>query len=186
MSAAGFEPGSFRSQAEFGMPVWFWSELLGVGELYYELGVQVVELCVATSHLNGGLLPLQDALRRLNARGARKNNPIAEDDIVRAVRKLRVLGAGVEVVQLGRAQYITAIPGELTMDHTTLLQFAERDSNEPSSRGRITIPGVCADLGWTEERARRGVEQMLRAGVAWRDDVDNSYWFPAVFQNALS
>ena len=56
----------------------FWSELLGVGDLYYELGVQVVELCVATSHLNGGMLPMADALKRLNGRRARKNNPIAE------------------------------------------------------------------------------------------------------------
>ena len=56
----------------------FWSELLGVGDLYYELGVQVVELCVATAHLNGGMLPMADAIKRLNGRRARKNNPIAE------------------------------------------------------------------------------------------------------------
>ena len=32
----------------------FWSELLGVGDFYYELGVQIIEVCMATSHRNGG------------------------------------------------------------------------------------------------------------------------------------
>ena len=32
----------------------FWSEVLGVGDFYYELGVQIVEVCMATNHKNGG------------------------------------------------------------------------------------------------------------------------------------
>ncbi len=32
----------------------FWAEMLGVGDFYYELGVQIVEVCLATSHRNGG------------------------------------------------------------------------------------------------------------------------------------
>jgi hypothetical protein len=31
----------------------------------------------------------------------------------------------VEVVRFGAAQFIVAVPGELTMDHTTLLQHAQ-------------------------------------------------------------
>lgn len=34
----------------------FWSEMLGVGDFYYELGVQIVEVCMATSKKNGGEL----------------------------------------------------------------------------------------------------------------------------------
>ena len=34
----------------------FWAEMLGVGDFYYELGVQVIEVCLATSHRNGGML----------------------------------------------------------------------------------------------------------------------------------
>lgn len=45
------------------------------------------------------------------------------DDIVRAVKKLKVLGSGMEVVATGSAQFIYSIPGELSMDHTTLLQL---------------------------------------------------------------
>ena len=32
----------------------FWSEMLGVGNFYYELGVQVIEVCMAANHRNGG------------------------------------------------------------------------------------------------------------------------------------
>ena len=32
----------------------FWAEMLGVGDFYYELGVQIIEVCLATSHRNGG------------------------------------------------------------------------------------------------------------------------------------
>lgn len=32
----------------------FWSEMLGVGDFYYELGVQIIEVCLALKHRNGG------------------------------------------------------------------------------------------------------------------------------------
>ena len=47
---------------------------------------------------------------------------IFSDDVVRAVKKLKLLGSGLEVVATGSSQFIYAIPGELSMDHTTLLQ----------------------------------------------------------------
>lgn len=34
----------------------FWSEMLGVGDFYYELGVQIIEVCLALKHRNGGVL----------------------------------------------------------------------------------------------------------------------------------
>lgn len=39
-----------------------WAQLLGFGDFYYELGVQVVEACLATKSINGGLMDL-DSLR---------------------------------------------------------------------------------------------------------------------------
>ena len=40
-----------------------WAQLLGFGDFYYELGVQIVEACLATRAYNGGLIDLP-ALRR--------------------------------------------------------------------------------------------------------------------------
>jgi DNA-binding IclR family transcriptional regulator len=50
----------------------------------------------------------------------------------------------------------------------------------------VTLQEVQDQLQWTEERALRALQQLLRAGVAWRDDVDGSYWFPAIFMNTNS
>jgi ESCRT-II complex subunit VPS22 len=35
-----------------------WAELLGFGDYYYELGVQILEACWASRPLNGGLIEL--------------------------------------------------------------------------------------------------------------------------------
>merc|ERR1711973_793515 len=43
----------------------FWSEMLGVGDFYYELGVQIIEVCMATSHKTGGLMELEELRKRL-------------------------------------------------------------------------------------------------------------------------
>lgn len=158
----------------------FWCEMLGVGDFYYELGVQIVELCVATSHRNGGVLSLEEVIRKLNHR-RRPDNQVSGDDIVRAVKKLRILGSGMEVVATGSSQFIYSIPGELSMDHTTVLQLAEKT-------GHMTAVSAVTDLGWTHERVGRTLDHLLRVGVAWRDDQDRppSYWFPAFFQQCAS
>ena len=39
-----------------------WAQLLGFGDFYYELSVQIVEACLATRAYNGGLMELE-ALR---------------------------------------------------------------------------------------------------------------------------
>jgi ESCRT-II complex subunit VPS22 len=38
----------------------FWSEMLGVGDFYYELGVQIIEVCLALTHRNGDLITLEE------------------------------------------------------------------------------------------------------------------------------
>ena len=42
-----------------------------------------------------------------------------------AIKKLKVLGNGFSVIPMGGRYLVQAVPGELTMDHTTVLQHAE-------------------------------------------------------------
>src|SRR5262245_7368670 len=50
----------------------FWSEFLGVGNFYYELSIQVADVCLRTRERNGGLIPLDELTRYLQAmRGSR-------------------------------------------------------------------------------------------------------------------
>ena len=70
----------------------FWSEMLGVGDFYYELGVQIVEICMATTPRNGGLMPLEELRERLGKARSRKGTnevEISMDDLQRAIKKLK-------------------------------------------------------------------------------------------------
>ncbi|WVQ93267.1 hypothetical protein IAU59_000333 [Kwoniella sp. CBS 9459] len=43
----------------------WWSELVGMGEWEYELAVQVVDVCVSTRKINGGMIEMGDLIRRV-------------------------------------------------------------------------------------------------------------------------
>lgn len=72
-----------------------WS-VLGMGDFYYELSVQVVEVCLAANPTTGGYLELSELRRRLvTSRGRSvRHQEITEDDILIATKKLKVLGGG--------------------------------------------------------------------------------------------
>lgn len=55
----------------------FWAEMLGVGDFYYELGVQIVEVCLATSHRNGGLIGLDELRTKVLTSRGRKSQDIS-------------------------------------------------------------------------------------------------------------
>lgn len=102
----------------------FWS-VLGIGDFYYELGVQIVEVCLATNDTNGGLISLDELRQRLiKARGkSQHHQEITIEDLLCAARKLKIFGNGFTVVPVGKGKYLVqSVPGELSMDHTAVLQ----------------------------------------------------------------
>lgn len=57
----------------------YWGELLGVGDFYYELGIQIIDVCLSTRALNGGLMELSEVKRRVERmRGVRDNKAPAK------------------------------------------------------------------------------------------------------------
>lgn len=107
----------------------FWS-VLGIGDFYYELGVQIVEVCLATNDQNGGLISLDEVRQRLiKARGkSQHHQDITNDDLLSAVKKLKIFGNGFTVVPIGKGKYLVqSVPGELSMDHTAVLQQVTTD-----------------------------------------------------------
>nr|CAG4645676.1 EOG090X09XM [Lynceus sp. MCZ IZ 141354] len=163
----------------------FWSELLGVGEFYYELSVQAIEVCLATSHRNGGILTLDELRQRLvKARGkAQHHQDISNDDILRAISKLKVLGSGFSVVPLGKNSHLVrSVPGELSMDHTAILQTAQQQDG-----GWVTVSSLNSKLQWDPARSKEALQQLIRDGVAWIDEQNGEpkYWFPSFFPQLL-
>ena len=45
--------------------------------------------------------------------------------MARAIKKLKALGGGFAVLLIGGKRLVQCVPGELSMDHTTVIQKAE-------------------------------------------------------------
>ncbi|XP_046846028.1 vacuolar-sorting protein SNF8-like [Xenia sp. Carnegie-2017] len=157
----------------------FWAEMLGVGDFYYELGIQAIEICMATRTRNGGLLPLDELHRLLLKGGGKSRQDVTVDDLARAIKKLHTLGSGFQIIPVGQNRIVQSVPGELNMDHTTVLELSQETSN-------ISLSLITNTLGWEIKRAEHVLEHMIQEGMIWIDDQeckDRLYWFPGLFKN---
>ncbi|KAG8176946.1 hypothetical protein JTE90_013623 [Oedothorax gibbosus] len=161
----------------------FWADMLGVGDFYYELGVQIVEICLATRHRNGGLMSLEE-LRSLLIKSrslASKQEDIGFDDLLRAIDKLRILGEGFRTIQWGTSkEYIVqSVPAELNVDHIKVIQMA-------GATGFVTLTSLVDEFQWENMRAERAINDLIREGLVWVDGQypgEPSYWFPGLQKN---
>ncbi|XP_067120151.1 vacuolar-sorting protein SNF8 [Centruroides vittatus] len=157
----------------------FWADMLGVGDFYYQLGVQIIEVCLATRYRNGGIVPLDELTTRVVASRGRKQDDVGPDDIQRAVEKLKVLGEGFTFIHTGGRLIIQSIPAELNVDHTAVIQQAE-------GLGYVSASALAKELKWSEHRVRTALEDLVKEGLAWVDDKGGSeklYWFPGLVKN---
>ncbi|KAI3862226.1 hypothetical protein MKX03_005535 [Papaver bracteatum] len=136
----------------------FWAELLGIGDFYYELGVQIVDICLATRLLNGGLINLQELCTLLCQRRKAARDSVSEDDCLRAITKLK-----------------------LNKDHNEILELAQ-------AQGYVTVEEVERRFSWPSGRATDALETLLEEGLAMIDDghrdCKRRYWFPCVSVSA--
>ncbi|NXY52875.1 SNF8 protein, partial [Callaeas wilsoni] len=126
----------------------FWSEMLGVGDFYYELGVQIIEVCLALKHRNGGLITLEELQQQVLKGRGKLAQDVSQDDLLRAIKKLKVLGNGFGIIPVGGTFLVQSVPAELNMDHTVVLQLAEK-------KGFVTVSEIRASLKWETERAKQ-------------------------------
>ncbi|VDN07081.1 unnamed protein product [Thelazia callipaeda] len=157
----------------------FWAEKLGVGDFYYELAVQIVEVCLSTNHINGGVMTVEELKNRLiRSRARTRRDTITTDDILRAVEKLKVLGNGFELIALGSGRFLVqSVPGELSMDDSRVLQLAE-------DAAYVTKELIMDRLRWDAKRVEIVLEHLLKEGIAWVDDQSTDtvqYWIPSLF-----
>uniref|UniRef100_A0A0K0CZD3 Vacuolar-sorting protein SNF8 n=1 Tax=Angiostrongylus cantonensis TaxID=6313 RepID=A0A0K0CZD3_ANGCA len=157
----------------------FWAEKLGFGDFYYELAVQIVEVCLSTNHFNGGIMTVEEIRNRLiRSRSRTRKETITTDDILRSVDKLKVLGSGFELVPLGGGRFLVqSVPGELSMDHSRVLQLAE-------DAAYITKELIVDRLRWDGQRAQSVLDHLVKEGLAWIDEqaMDTiQYWVPSLF-----
>lgn len=174
-AASGVDP--LRSSSNF------WAKLLGVGDFYYELAIQIVEVFMTTSHRNGGIMPIEELLKRVLAsrnvsRNAniRSTDSITVDDILEAIRKLKVLGSNIKEIPSGNSWIIHATPAELNADLVEIIQI---------SKACVSHNCLMEQLSWSDERIQKALDELIMEGIVWVDkqgpDGHDLYWFPGQF-----
>ena len=155
-----------------------------VGSFYFELGVQIVTLAIATRELNGGLLNLDELLtklKRVRARtAATKSVDVSVDDVLTAVERLSVLGGGLRVAEMGARRVLVSVPLELSTDSTTVLDFAAKHN------AKASVAALRKELKWDEERAKRALTDVASEGMAWFDKPAEEYWFVVFIPGGLA
>lgn len=172
----------------------WWAELLGMGDWQYELGVQIVDICVGKRDQNGGMIEMEELVRLLNKlRGIPTTDPnssgktsqdtgaVTEDDVLRSIKTLKPLGAGYEVINIGSRKMVRSVVKELDVDQTIILEIAA------SVGGKVWVDLIAAAANWPVERAVAALDNMLlRDGLCWMDDQDEDapivYWVMSVLQ----
>uniref|UniRef100_A0AC34G734 Vacuolar-sorting protein SNF8 n=1 Tax=Panagrolaimus sp. ES5 TaxID=591445 RepID=A0AC34G734_9BILA len=158
----------------------FWAEKLGFGEFYYQLSVKIIEVCLSTANVNGGIMTIDDLRNRLfKSQPRNQREAISNDDIIRAVKKLKTLGHGFELIAMGGGRFlIQCVPGELSMDDARVLQLAEE--NNCFVTRELLMDRLC----WDDVRIDLVIERLMKDGRAWIDEQATDtiyYYFPSLF-----
>lgn len=170
-----------------------WNDLLGLGDFNFELGVQIVDVCVSTRDMNGGVMEMEELIRRIErlrrggtrssrSRSAAQPPPastISEDDVIRSIKTLAPLGCGYEVLSLnsspGSPKIVRSLPGELSLDSTTLLSLLASPScprDRASGYSYLTEDFIIQAQRpmWTRQRVRNALKTMNEVeGTLWID-----------------
>lgn len=135
--------------------------------------MKIAEVCFATRSRNGGIIALSEMHEILS-----RKKTVHRGDIPIAVDKLKSLGAGFRVIEVGMTAMIVSVPTELDLDHIKVFSLAE------SGEGCITTDDIVKQLAWNQERAKRVIKLLLSEGMAWKDNYHgvSFFWFPSVWK----
>lgn len=167
---------------------------MGVGDWYYALGVQVVDVCLRARERGGGLVPMEEVLREVmklrrggagagagggggegkgkaaSTTTAAATSEVTEGDVQRAIAVLEPLGCGYEILTLassGGKKVVRCSPGGLDRDSLVVVEAASS-----TRRGCVTRDELAAfSAGWETERVVRALEKALMDdGMVWVDE----------------
>eukprot|EP01083_Nonionella_stella_P034256 93802_1 len=156
----------------------FWSDILGIGDFYYELSVQIIEVCLKTRNINGGLIEINELLKLIQLKRKKQASAISVDDIKCAISKVKGLGNGFSVMTVGRREMVKSVPMEFNRDHTSVLSHCQ-------ATACATITQLSRKTKWPEQRIEQTLSMMLNEGVAWIDKQggdETIYWFPSLWK----
>ncbi|KAL0230739.1 hypothetical protein PCE1_004295 [Barthelona sp. PCE] len=152
------------------------ASMLGMGNFYYELAVQIITVCLDTRQQNGGIVDLDLLINMLNERRSKTAQAISKDDIKRAIKSVSDLNGEFKIVELNGKEHIVSVPLELSTDTNVILGIAE------ARNGRVSQDDLRSELKWNDvERINRAIMNLANDGFLWVDKHHNiiEYVFPA-------
>ena len=158
----------------------YWADILGLGDYYFQLAVIVAQISVETRITNGGMIPFGDIIHHL--KGSSKSgifNKVSEDDIKRAVLKLRVLGNGFRIIKVSEKNILVSADLNFSTDHENLLQLAQEN-------GYVNEEMCSTHFTWASDRFSSLITPMIQEGIVWidfhREMRQMNYYFPSMSQ----
>ncbi|XP_025773329.1 vacuolar-sorting protein SNF8 [Puma concolor] len=129
-----------------------------------------------------GLITLEELHQQVLKGRGKFAQDVSQDDLIRAIKKLKALGTGFGIIPVGGTYLIQSVPAELNMDHTVVLQLAEKC-------GGLSVYPTGAPLSQRILPPRSLQEHLLKEGLAWLDlqaPGEAHYWLPALFTDLYS
>ncbi|OUC40689.1 EAP30/Vps36 family protein [Trichinella nativa] len=153
----------------------FWSTKLNIGQFYYELAMQMIEVCMATApymtvgmtfriHYYGRIVQTSNAFQRQNP-----------EDILKAAKSIEILGPGFSVIKMPKENtyLIKTTPKEISVDHLSVLQLGKEN-------GFVSNEMLAERLNWANYRIKTVITEMLAEGTVWIDsqceNESPTYW----------
>lgn len=168
-----------------------WNDFLGLGDFQYELSIQIIDVCVSTRAINGGLIEMAELIRSINRmrRGRVEHEgdedddsvgQITQNDVLASIKVLKPLGSGYEAVRVDdQLMMVRSVPKELDVDSTfviaALSSVHARVERDGMGYAYVTEEHLLPESGskgqWTRERARAVLQDMtMRDGILWIDE----------------
>ena len=140
-----------------------------------QLCLKIIEICDSTRHVNGGLILLKDLLDLINTDtwvNQDLNLKFTTDDISDALNHLQVLGNELELIKIGKHQYVKNIPQDLNTDQSSILNTAD-------VLGYVSISILRDNFGWKKVRCTVAIDELVSNGILWldiREGHETKYW----------
>mmetsp|Transcript_9437 Transcript_9437/g.14221 ORF Transcript_9437/g.14221 Transcript_9437/m.14221 type:complete len:223 (+) Transcript_9437:1-669(+) len=161
----------------------FWSDLLGVGDFYYELGVQIIQICLQTRSTNGGIISIKELFDTIRASPGRSKQHLSKEDIKRAIERISILGNGLKMIEVSGRTMVVSTPMELNNDHEHVFTIA-------SEQGYVSEEMLVSQYGWSRERFYGVINVLAQEGVVWIDahgrKAQHRYYFPSIWKDSCA
>jgi ESCRT-II complex subunit VPS22 len=152
----------------------FWTQVLGFGDFYYQISIQIVQVCMTTRQMNGGLIEWSELRSRIETIRGKATQAISDQDMVQAIKCLEPFGDGFSIIEMKNRKMVRSIPQEMNMDGITILEKMEE---------KATVESLIHVLGWSAERIQVVLDSFVQQSICWIDLQSDppTYWVAGMF-----